>query len=241
MGSSGARRIQMALLTIIGLAALFAVFLIAGGGESEGGIRLFSSSGAQSRQTTLDAPGSGGAARQADSVGAFTKKHGDPPDATYARMRIPSISVDAPVSYRAVTGSIMPDPSGPTDVAYYDMAKFPGMGGLPGGGGNSIFAGHVDLRREIAYAGGVEYQGPGVFWALDKLRAGDVIEIDYKGETYKYAVTSARELDAEGADWGTVWSSEVKAETITLFTCGGTFNPETHEYSTRLVVRAERT
>jgi hypothetical protein len=33
----------------------------------------------------------------------------------------------------------------------------------------------------------------------------------------------------------------VKTETITLFTCGGTFNPETHEYSTRLVVRAERT
>ncbi|MGE3856008.1 MAG: class F sortase [Dehalococcoidia bacterium] len=246
MDSSGARRIQMALFFIIGIAALAAVFLLASGG-GDGGIRLFAST--QSRQTTLGSgrvgegtvsDGKTAPARQADSVAAFTKKYGDPPDATYGRIRIPSISVNAPLSYRAVTGSEMPEPSGPTDVAYYDMAKFPGMGGVPGGGGNSILAGHVDLRRPVAYAGNVEYQGPAVFWSLDKLRAGDIIEIDYKGKTYKYAVTAANEYNAESADWGKVWSSEVKKETLTLFTCGGTFNPETHEYSTRLVVRAER-
>ena len=238
MGSSGARRVQLALFLIIGIAALAAVALLATG-ESGGGIRLFTSS--QTRQSTSAGATSGGPARQADSVDAFTKKHGEPPDATYARLRIPSISVNAPVSYRAVTGSAMPDPSGPTDVAYYDLAKFPGMGGVPGAGGNAVFGGHVDLRREIAYAGGAMYQGPAVFWSLDKLRAGDLIEVDYKGKTFKYQVTSAREFDAEGADWGKVWSSDVKKDTITLFTCGGTFNPETHEYSTRLVVRAERT
>ena len=78
----------------------------------------------QSRQTTGAASGGGAAARQADSVDAFTKKYGEPPDATYARIRIPSISVNAPLSYRAVTGAQLPDPSGPTDVAYYDLSKF---------------------------------------------------------------------------------------------------------------------
>lgn len=238
MGSSVARRIQLTLFFIIGVAALLAVFLLANGGGVGSGIKLFGST--QSRQTTGAASGGGTAARQADSVDAFTKKYGEPPDATYARIRIPSISVNAPVSYRAVTGSVMPEPSGPTDVAYYDLAKFPGMGGVPGGGGNAVFGGHVDLRREVAFAGNVEYQGPAIFWSLDKLRAGDVIEVDYKGKTFKYLVTSANEFNAKNADWGKVWSSDVKKETITLFTCGGTFNPETHEYSTRLIVRAER-
>ena len=239
MGSSGARRVQLLLFAIIGIAALAAVFLLTNGSiPGADGIRLFSG---QSRQTgNASASAAGPAARQADSVDGFTKKYGDPPDATYGRIRIPSISVNAPLTYRAVTGSVMPEPGGPTDVAYYDMSKFPGMGGAPGAGGNAIFGGHVDLRREIAYAGNVQYQGPAIFWALDKLRPGDVIEVDYRGQTYKYWVSAANEVSAASADWGKVWSSDVKKDTITLFTCGGAFNPQTHEYSTRLIVRAER-
>ncbi len=170
---------------------------------------------------------------------AFTKDHGDPPDATYGRIRIPTISVNAPISYRAVSGAVMPEPSGPTDVAYYDMAAFPGMGGAPGAGGNAIFGGHVDLRRAIDYAGGVEYQGPAVFWALGELRQGDVIEVDYRGTTHRYIVTAVNELDATHGDWGAIWSDDVSRDTITLFTCGGTFDPGLHEYSTRMIVRAE--
>ena len=242
MGSTGARRVQLALFTIIGIAALAAVVLLTNGSiPGASGIRLFPGSNAQTRQSDAKTgASSGGPARQADSVDAFTKKYGDPPDATYGRIRIPSISVNAPLSYRAVTGSVMPEPSGPTDVAYYDMSKFPGLGGVPGAGGNAIFGGHVDLRRQIAYAGNAEYQGPAIFWALDKLRPGDVIEVDYKGKTYKYLVTSATEYHAEKTDWGKVWSANVKKDTITLFTCGGVFDTETHEYSVRLVVKAER-
>lgn len=238
MGSSGARRVSLLLWSIVGFAALAAAVLIVDG--SGGGIRVFGISlGGQSRQTGA-ASSAGGPRRPADSVEAFTKKYGDPPDATYGRLRIPSISVNAPLSYRAVTGSVMPDPGGATDVAYYDMSRFPGTGGVPGGGGNAIFGGHVDLRRPIPYAGNVEYQGPAVFWALDRLRPGDVIEVDYRGSTYRYLVSAVNEFGAEQADWGKVWSSDVKRDTITLFTCGGTFNPQTHEYSTRLIVRAER-
>ena len=148
MDSSGARRVQLLLLGLIGVAAIGAGVLLATGGMGDtSGIRLFGAN---------DRPGAGATgtpARQADSVEAFTRKYGDPPDAKAGRIRIPSISVNAPLSYRAVTGDVMPEPSGPTDVAYYDMAKFPGTGGVPGGGGNAIFGGHVDLRRKIAYAG----------------------------------------------------------------------------------------
>ena len=236
MGSSGARSIQLVLFILIGVGALVAVFLISNGGiGGVGDLGLFGPG--QSRQTEAGGPG---APRQADSVAAFTKKHGDPPDATYGRIRIPSISVDAPLSYRRVTGSVMPDPSGPTDVAYYDLAKFPGMGGVPGGGGNAIFGGHVDLLREIEYAGNATYSGPAVFWSLDELGAGDTIEIDVKGATYKYRVTKVSDFDADKADWSEVWSSDVKKDTITLFTCGGAFDQTTHEYSHRRIVRAER-
>lgn len=240
MGSSGTRRMQLAIVLTIGIAALAAVFLLTTGGISGAdSLRMFAGGG-PSRQTAAGASGGGAAARQADSVDGFTKKYGDPPDATYGRIRIPSISVNAPISYQAVTGAVMPDPDGPTDVAYYDLSKFPGMGGVPGTGGNAVFGGHVDLRRQIAYAGNVEYQGPAVFWALDRLRPGDVVEVDYRGRTYKYLVAAVNEFNAEKAEWGKVWSSDVKKDTITLFTCGGAFNPQTHEYSTRLIVRAER-
>ena len=238
MGSSGARRVQLALLAIIGCAALGAGLLLLRGGDDGGGIRFFRTT---TNAGTAEEPGDGGPPpRQADSVEAFSKQYGDPPDATAGRIRIPSISVNAPLTYRAVTGAVMPDPSGPTDVAYYDLSQFPGAGGVPGGGGNAIFGGHVDLRRHIPYAGNVEYQGPAVFWSLDQLRPGDLIEIDYDGETYRYRVASTDEFSAEDTDWGPIWSSAVPTDTITLFTCGGAFDPDTHEYSTRLVVRAER-
>ena len=202
MGSSGTRRMQLAIFLTVGIAALAAVFLLTTGGLSDAdGLRLFTGSG-QSRQTAPGALG-GAPARQADSVDGFTKKYGDPPDATYGRIRIPSISVNAPISYRAVTGAVMPDPDGPTDVAYYDLSKFPGLGGVPGAGGNAVFGGHVDLRRQIAYAGNVEYQGPAVFWPLDKLRPGDVVEVDYRGGTYKYVAAAVHGGSEERGGGGT--------------------------------------
>ena len=48
------------------------------------------------------------------------------------------------------------------------------------------------------------------------------------------------DLVSEKTDWGKVWNGDVKKDTITLFTCGGVFDTATHEYSVRLVVKAER-
>ncbi len=82
--------------------------------------------------------------------------------------------------------------------------------------------------------------GPAVFWSLDALHPGHTLEIDAGGKTYQYRVVSTEDLPADYGDWASLWSADVKKETVTLFTCGGTFDPERHEYTRRHVVRAER-
>jgi len=244
MGSPSSRRLQIILFSVVGASALLVALLLATGGLSGDGISFTSMTGTKPASAAGgDAPVAPG--RVADSVEAFTKAHGNPPDATYGRISIPAISVNAPLTYRAVakTGSAtLPEPSGPTDVAYYDLSEWPGLGGAPGAGRNAIFAGHVDLNRAIPYAGGAHYAGPAVFWALDQLRAGDTVEVTVTGGTpLKYAVVSVNELPASGnTDWAAVWSGDVKKDTLTLFTCGGEFDAQAHEYSSRIIVRAER-
>lgn len=172
---------------------------------------------------------------------ALRQKYGDPPNANAGRMRIPAINVDAPISSHPVAADgQLQDPIGPSDVAWYDFSKLPGFGGTPGGGGNAVFAAHVDRAGHLDYAG-VDYNGPGIFFWLDRLNAGDVIEITMRGKTLRYAVTWAREVPAADRDeWEDLLASDVDDESITLVTCGGDFDRATQEYASRLVVRATR-
>jgi LPXTG-site transpeptidase (sortase) family protein len=156
-------------------------------------------------------------------------------------MKIPVIGVDAPVGRFAVgNDGVMPAPADPVEVAWYDLSAFSGLGGLPGGGGNAIFAGHVDEFAHIPYAAHSLFRGKAVFGSLALLSPGDVIEIDYQGRTLRYAVASKQQVHANGADWRSILSSHVAVDTITLYTCTGDFNWSTREYSDRLVIRAER-
>ena len=165
--------------------------------------------------------------------------YGFPPDATFAQLRIPALGVDAAVASRFVGGDAkMPNPQGPADVVWYDLTAWPGMGGLPGAGGNAIFSGHVDYNAMVPYAG-VHYRGQGVFSRLSALGNGDIIEVDYNGQTLRYAVVSNQQVGAVGTDWGAIWSS-AGPDAITLYTCGGEFDFNNLSYSDRVVVRAER-
>lgn len=169
----------------------------------------------------------------------FVDQYGYPADATFATIRIPKLGVDASVASRAVGGDgVMADPEGPAEVIWYDLSGWPGMGGVPGGGGNAIFSGHVDYNWTVGYAEGVHYRGSGVFRELHQLAVGDIIEVGYNGSTLRYAVVSNEQLGL-GADWGRVWSN-AGGDAVTLYTCGGDFDPSSLEYSDRVVVRAER-
>lgn len=171
----------------------------------------------------------------------FLKEYDYPKDANFARLKIPAISVDARVASRAVgRDGVMPDPSGPADVIWYDLGGWPGLGGKPGEGGNAIFSGHVDYDYVIPYAG-VPYRGQGVFSKISALSNGDLVEVEYGGKNLRYQVVSRRQYNAgSGVDWTSIWSSKVPKDTITLYTCGGAFDTITKEYSDRIVVRAER-
>lgn len=167
-------------------------------------------------------------------------QYGYPADATFARLRIPALGVDAQVSSRYVgSDGVMPNPVGPASVVWYDMSAWGGMGGAPGSGGNAIFSGHVDYAANVGYAG-VYYRGQGVFSQIRLLSEGDIIEVDYAGETLRYAVKWRQQLGANGSDWGTIWSNNVPTDSITVYTCGGDFDFTTRSYSDRVVVRAER-
>jgi hypothetical protein len=178
----------------------------------------------------------------AQSLQRLIADYGYPDAADFASLRIPVLGMEARVSDKFVEpGSSMPDPTGPAQIVWYDMSEYQTMGGEPGEGRNAIFSGHVDYNAFISYAG-VRYRGEGIFYNLDKLQYGDLIEIEYEGETLRYRVLWVRHHSAnpELTDWGEIWRGDPNQDQITLYTCGGAFNAASRQYDDRVVVRAVR-
>lgn len=150
-------------------------------------------------------------------------------DFTGDRIIIPKAGVDAPFSYKVVpTGGQMPNPNSWDDVAYYDFVNWPGMGGLPGKGGNVVVAGHVDYINH----------GPAVFWDLDKLEVGDRVQIRLTdGTVIEYAIEFNKHIEADKADWTAIVAGTAD-ESITLITCEGQFSAG--HYANRRVVWGRR-
>jgi LPXTG-site transpeptidase (sortase) family protein len=146
-------------------------------------------------------------------------------NAPIAKIQIEKADVDAPVVVKGVNDEgVMQAPDNAYDVAWYDFSAQPGFGG------NAVFAAHVDYINV----------GPAVFWSIKDLEQGDIVDIRLDdGTTYKYAVTFKQQFDAATAPVNDI-VGPTPVETVTLITCGGTFNPVTHQYDKRLVVRAER-
>ncbi|MEZ4501798.1 MAG: class F sortase [Dehalococcoidia bacterium] len=173
-------------------------------------------------------------------LGTFVSEYGDPPGADFARLRIPSLGVDAPVGARAVgEDGHMAVPAGPADTVWYDMSTWPGLGGTPGSGQNAIVSGHVDYADLVPYAE-VLYNGVGVFVNLNQLSPGDIIEMDYQGQTLRYAVDWRQEVEASSANWNDIFTANTGRDSLTLITCGGEFDFTSRSYVHRTVVRAVR-
>ena len=174
------------------------------------------------------------------SLSELDRRFGEAPDATLGRLRIPVLGVDAPLGQRYVAAA-MPNPTGPGDVVWYDFSEWAGLGGVPGGGANAVFSGHVDYNYPISWAE-AHYRGRGVFYDLRLLSPGDVIEVEVGGKVLRYAVTWTRQVKADGPDteWLPILTGDVTADSITLITCGGDFDVGTKSYIDRFIVRAER-
>jgi sortase (surface protein transpeptidase) len=141
-------------------------------------------------------------------------------------LQVDSVGVDAPIELGAVVDGAMQDPSGPWVVSWYEPL------GKVGEGGNVVMAGHVDYWNV----------GPAVFWDIRELPAGEVIRVvGEDGKNYEYAVQWIERYDAAGLTPEVIQNDivgDTGEETLTLITCGGTFDPATGEYNERWVVRA---
>ncbi len=145
--------------------------------------------------------------------------------APLARVVIPAAKVDAPIVTKGVDSqSVMQAPDNATDVVWYDFSS------RPGGGSNAVFSGHVDYVKV----------GPAVFWNMRDLQPGDNVEIRYAdGTSIAYAVSAVNTFDAATAPIDQIVGSTPN-DVLTFITCAGTFNPVTHQYDKRLVVRARK-
>ena len=168
------------------------------------------------------------------------ESYGEAPDATLGRFRIPVLGIDAPLGQRFVNGTAMPNPTGPGDIVWYDLSQWEGLGGVPGGGGNAIFSGHVDYAAPVAWAE-ANYRGGGVFLNLALLSPGDLIEVQVGGNVLRYSVVWRQQVSSgPGGNWASIFSSDVEVDSITLITCGGDFDFSERSYNERVVVRAQR-
>jgi LPXTG-site transpeptidase (sortase) family protein len=153
--------------------------------------------------------------------------HGEPGrgEFTGTRLVVPSVGIDAPFSYKVVgSDGQMPNPDGPEDVSYYDFSQWPGLGGLPGKGGNIVVAGHVDY---------INY-GPAVFWRLHELEPGDMVTIQMAdGSSVNYKIEFNKQIEVGDADWSGIVDATAD-ESITLITCGGEF--EAGHYNNRQII-----
>ena len=98
----------------------------------------------------------------------------------------------------------------------------------PGGVGSSIIVGHINSATT----------GPGVFYRLPRLHAGDSVYVTRAdGTTAEFRVTSVLTYLKDHFPTQTVYGPTPDAE-LRLITCGGAFDPATHHYLSNIVVYA---
>ncbi len=126
---------------------------------------------------------------------------------------------------------LLQDPFHPLDVMWYPRFGRPGWGG-----GNTIFAAHVNY---IGY-------GNGPFAYLTAARPGDALYLTMgDGSTLTYIVRSVDIVSLVDLNMNDVVYPPLDGATerVTLISCGGTFIPAAvgGEYDSRVILVAERT
>ena len=97
----------------------------------------------------------------------------------------------------------------------------------PGAIGAAVIAGHIDSA-----------QGPGVFFRLRLLRAGELVYIRRaSGSLAVFRVTAVRQYLKTAFPTSAVYGAVPTAQ-LRLITCGGTFDPATGHYLSNVIVFA---
>ena len=140
-------------------------------------------------------------------------------------LAVEAAGIDAGIETLRVVDGVMPDPSGPWVVAWYENL------GAIGRADNVVMAGHIDYWNV----------GPAVFYNLSTLEPGDEIVLSGDdGKAYPFAVEWVRQYDSASMPLEEV-AGPTEGQSVTLITCGGAFDYASGLYLQRTVVRANRT
>ena len=148
----------------------------------------------------------------------------DVPDrrAAPARLRIPSLQVDAAVG----PVGTLPDRSVEVPSRYEDIGWYDG-GARPGEDGPAVLLGHVDSKA-----------GPAVFVRLPQVELGAVVEVeDAEGGVTRFAVDRVEQHPKTRFPTEAVYLPVLRPE-LRLVTCGGAFDRATGHYVDNIVVYA---
>jgi hypothetical protein len=147
------------------------------------------------------------------------------------RVMIRKIGVDAPMTYHVVDSEgRMPPTDGPYDIAFYDFASWPGLGGYPGVGGNVVAVGR--------YAEGD--LGPVILWRLADLVPGDLVRVRLQdGTLITYAIEFNKVRSLASLDVGALTASTLE-ESITLITGAPPLAPDRSGYENRQIAWGRR-
>jgi hypothetical protein len=138
------------------------------------------------------------------------------------------LNIRAPVNVRVVgSDGLMGLPQGKDDVVLYDFSLHPPLGGLPGRGGTSILAGHLDYLPNFR----------GVFWDLARAREGDIIDYYREdGSRYSYQVAWVNLIPSD--ELLNQYATGTDPETMVLITCEGNWDTAQRNYDKRALVYA---
>ena len=149
----------------------------------------------------------------------------EPARARPVSIEIPALDVSGPLGDLTSAGNgelLAPDDPG--------LAGWYTEGVVPGAVGPAVIGGHVDSRR-----------GPGVFYGLGRLGAGDVVRITLSdGHVVRFTVTGVREVAKAQFPTGAVYAPTPRPE-LRLITCGGRFDRSVRSYVDNVVVDAVMT
>ncbi len=135
-------------------------------------------------------------------------------------LQIPAIGLSVPLS----TLGVNPDGSVqvPDDIV---QPGWFGLGPTPGQLGSAVILGHVD-----------NYTGPGVFFELRTLAAGDRVDVTLTdGVVAQFSVNSVAMYSKPSFPADRVYESH-GSSALQLVTCGGTFDHQTGSYLSNVVV-----
>lgn len=221
-----------------GLGLVIALVLAACGGSDDAGDRASTRPPASSASPSTEAPPSTGdgasspvpappttapapATTAPPSAPPATTAPDVPARGTPARIRIPTIGVDAPVV------DLGTNPDGTLQVPDWQDAGWWHRGPEPGQRGPAVIVGHVDSTS-----------GPAVFHRLRDLVPGDVIEVDLDGGgTARFAVQRTERFAKDDFPTRDVYGLTSGPE-LRLVTCDGEFDASTGHYVDNLVVFA---